>query len=188
MATPDELVGPLQRAVSCVTSSVLRTRLAGSHDAPRVVTFGLRDAPTTLGQDRAIALEVRHFYRLLPPEGRRRARSQALTVGYIYEFLDPDGARLIGYHWHPIEGGSIDHPHLHIGRQLAHSGLPAAVRTRTALLVRSHLPTGPVLLPRLLMLAIREFGIEPRRDDWREVLTESEAAIQTSLSSRLTDG
>jgi len=108
---------------------------------------------------------VRHYYRLPRLERPRRGRHQAVTVGYIHDLLGSDGARVVGYHWHPIEGGSIDSPHLHVGRQFAHPALPTVVRARTDRLVRSHLPTEPVVLPTVLRYAIVELGVAPLRDD-----------------------
>jgi hypothetical protein len=37
-------------------------------------------------------------------------------------------------------------------------------------LQKAHIPTGRVELEDVLLLAIREFGVRPRRDDWEEIL------------------
>jgi len=42
----------------------------------------------------------------------------------------------------------------------------------------AHLPTGRIGLDDLLRLAIRDLGVEPRRDDWREVLGEAHADLE----------
>lgn len=118
---------------------------------------------------------MRHYYRLRGFRTERAAeRWRVTTVGYIYELHDRTLATVVGYHWHPIPGGEIDYPHIHIGRQFAHRSLPADVRSYADRLVRSHLPTGPIVLPTVLRLAITDFGVEPLRADWAEVLDETE--------------
>jgi hypothetical protein len=129
---------------------------------------------------------MRHFYRLAGPSAGRAAEGwHTATAGYIYELLGGgDGAIFVAYHWHPIEGVEVDHPHLHIGRQFAHRQLPPEVRSWADRLVRSHLPTEPVVLPTVLRYAIVELGIEPLRGDWREVLDEAERSARASLPLR----
>jgi len=46
-------------------------------------------------------------------------------------------------------------------------------------LTRAHLPTGGVTLAAFLRMAIRDFGVEPRRDDWQNVLEHNEAEPAT---------
>ncbi len=181
--TDDDLTGSLQRAVSCVTPAVLRSRATGPGDERYVVSFSPSAEPIVLGQDRRQILIVRHFYRLSSLAGRRRGSSHAVTVGYVVDLLDDGGALVVGYHWHPIDDGAVVYSHLHIGRQFAHTGLPRDIRVMADRLVRSHLPTGPILLPTVLRLAIAEFGIEPLRRDWAAVLDESETALRASLTA-----
>lgn len=55
----------------------------------------------------------------------------------------------------------MDFPHLHLG---AGSGV-----SREGL-QKAHIPTGRVELEDVLLMAIRELGVRPRRDDWQEIL------------------
>ncbi len=135
-----------------------------------------------LGVDRRFALRVRHYCQLTDLKRPRRRPSQAVTDGYVADLLDAGGALVVGYHWHPIEGGTIRYPHLHVGRQFAHPGLSPDIRVMADRLVRSHLPTGAILLPTVLRLAIAEFGVEPLRRDWASILDETEATLRASLT------
>jgi hypothetical protein len=54
--------------------------------------------------------------------------------------------------------------------------LGAAAELGFADLGRAHLPTGRIGLEHVLRLAIRDLGVEARRDDWREVLDEAQEA------------
>lgn len=131
-----------------------------------------------------MGLSIRHFYRFLDPGASPPKEGSAIaTVGYVYELLDHAGLRIVGYHWHPIPGGEIGYPHLHVGRQLAHPCLPEAIRAAADRLVRSHLPTGLVVLPTVVRLAIVEFGVEPLHENRREVLDETEREARRALSA-----
>ena len=79
--------------------------------------------------------------------------------GYRYEFRLADGPLLLAYHWHPVGVSPVTTPHLHLGGALQGINLAEA-----------HLPTGPVVLPDVLRFAIVDLGVDPLRDDWREVL------------------
>lgn len=169
----ERLLGPLQRAVSCVSYAVLTGR-RHPVDGPNVLTFPRAVDPVPLGGDPMLSLSVRASYRL----AAERARPTVAIAGYAYELVDADGDRVVAYHWHPILGSPIDQPHLHLGRRFAHPGLPPALRAIAARLVRSHPPTGPVLLPTMLRWVIAELGVVPLRGDWAAVLDETEAALQ----------
>ena len=178
----EQLFDPLQRALSCVTASVLTGRRYHESLPPHLLYFDESSDPSPLGRSAEWALSVRHFYRLTrrrsgPPEGRW----QITSVGYIYALYDQNLARIVAYHWPPIGGGNIAFPHLHVGRQFAHPSLPPDVRASSARLVRSHLPTGPIMLPRLLRLAVAEFDVQPLRDDWSVVLDQAEGDLRRSF-------
>lgn len=89
----------------------------------------------------------------------RSDRWIARTVGYAYEIQHADGRMLLAYHWHPVGLSPVTTPHFHLGGTLGGIDLSKA-----------HLPSGVVLLHDLLRFAIADLGVEPRRDDWREVL------------------
>jgi hypothetical protein len=89
-------------------------------------------------------------------------------VSYYYALEDPEGREIL-YHWHPQGLSTVTFPHVHIraGGQLADTSIDEA-----------HFPTGRVALEDVLRLAIREFGVSPRRVDWEEVLDSSQSAYE----------
>jgi len=64
----------------------------------------------------------------------------------------------------------VTFPHLH---------LEAGAGVQRAELTQAHLPTGSVTLAAFLRMAIRDFGVEPRRDDWQNVLEHNETEPAT---------
>lgn len=175
------MFGPLQRALSCVAPSVLTGRRYYASPIPHVLFFGAPSGFSPLGRVPRFSLAMRHFYRLSDRRSEQTAaRWRIATVGYIHEIADRHLERVVAYHWHPPGSGLVT-PHLHVGRQFAHPSLPEDVRGYADRLVRSHLPTGPIVLPTVLRLVIAEFGVEPLRDDWQGVLDEAEREVRGTL-------
>ncbi len=81
-------------------------------------------------------------------------------MSYAYFLLRDDGREILAYHWHPEGRSHVTTPHLHLGAG-AEAGWPGLQKT--------HLPTGSVVLPDLVELAIG-CGVAPRRRDWRGVV------------------
>ena len=77
-----------------------------------------------------------------------------------------DERLILSYHWHPNGRSRVKTPHLHVGG-----------RTTPVDLSKAHLPTGFVTLPAVIRMTITEFGVEPLRADWRDVLAEAERAL-----------
>lgn len=76
------------------------------------------------------------------------------TKSYAYAIEDEDG-EIVSFHYHPDSG--IDFCHMHF-RRAPRFG-------------RAHFPSGRVAVEEVVGLAIRELGVEPRRSDYRRVLT-----------------
>jgi len=74
--------------------------------------------------------------------------------------LRDGGQEILAYHWHPEGRSHVGTPHLHLGAG-AEIGWPG--------LQKVHLPTGLVILPDQIELAIGS-GVHARRSDWRRVL------------------
>jgi hypothetical protein len=74
----------MQKAVSCVTRSVLKLSKNGYQvsDKPAILTFP--DDPVALRGEQNLALSVRHDYRIVRGEGVY-GRWKIKTVGYYYE-------------------------------------------------------------------------------------------------------
>lgn len=89
------------------------------------------------------------------------------TRGYIYGVRESrTGDDVVGYHWHPRGSSHARVPHLHVGS--------AAITPDGVLTPKSHLPTARVTLESVIRLCIEEFGVEPLRPDWDQVLRDSE--------------
>ena len=89
------------------------------------------------------------------------------VAGYHYELQHRDGRELVAYHWHPQGAGPVTWPHVHLGPAIGDLWRPAT---------RAHFPTGQVTIEDIVRLAIREFGVTPRRDDWEAVLQRTRIA------------
>lgn len=152
----------LQRAISCVTPSVLTVRSSAGEYGPgseHALTLGSGE-PARMAGIAGISLWLRHFARVSGHEGLQ-GPWRADTVGYYYAILDKEEQEVISYHWHPGRRSPIDFPHLHLG---AGSGVSRDE------LQKAHVPTGRVELEDVLLMAIREFGVTPRREDWARIL------------------
>lgn len=149
----------LQRVVSCITDSVIVVR--GSEYGPgseHFLSLGSGGPIKQSGVD--IALWIRHFARVVEHDASRTPW-RAETIGYLYSLLEDKGQEIISYQWHPNQQSPITTPHLHLG---------AGANIGRAELQKAHIPTGLIDLEDVLLLAIREFGATPRRDDWALIL------------------
>ena len=138
--------------------------------APGRFTFPSGD-PVPLAGSTRWRLAVAQGYELVG-ESSRGARWRARTTGYIYDLIEPNGHYLLSWHWHPESRSPIKWPHLHV-----HG------RVRTTDLSKAHLPSNPVLFPVVLRCLIDDFGVAPRRGDWRTVLEGAIAALEAAEHS-----
>ena len=160
-------LGPLQRAISCVTRSVLNVR-GGYNPSPDPHPLALGDgSPVRISTDPPIFLTVLQNYRLVEFEGPRGPWKVSI-VSYYYSLEDGEGHEVL-YHWHPQGQSNVTFPHIHLrtGGQLGHTDIGEV-----------HFPTGRVALEDVLRLAIQEVGVSPDRDDWAEVLDSTQAAYE----------
>jgi hypothetical protein len=151
-----------QPLLSCVTDGVLRrvTGRADQAEAGDIVLAG--GMPARIGRRGSFSIIVRQEYHLIERTDDARDRRWLLQVDtYSYRLLDATRQEIVAWHWHPKEPNVVKHPHLHLG-PAARIGLDA--------LHRAHLPTGVVTIADIVRCAITEFGVEPRRDDWRAIL------------------
>lgn len=118
-----------------------------------------------------------HLYEIVETEQVRNRRTWDVeTRMYEHSLLDRDGHELLTYHWQPgPRFAGPDHPHLHVSAAL--SARIDAVSTEEIDLDDRHIATGPVTLPSIVRMLIEEFGVAPRRGDWREALDRHEPSI-----------
>ena len=152
---------PLQRALSCVTRSVL----VGGARRPGV---GLHMLDLAAGGQVPLAGKHRLLLRLrydLDVVQQPAGTWSAIVAGYRCELSDADERELLAYHWHPQGVSPIIWPHLHVSASVAPIDL-----------TRAHLPTGPVAL----RCAAADLGVRPLRQDWAAVLANAERALADS--------
>lgn len=124
--------------------------------------------PVKLAGPRSLGLLSRFEYRVVRAEGKR-GPWKVQTTGYSHTLEDEAGQEIITYQWHPGGSSAINFPHLHIER-----GIGASLGE----VHKYHIPTGRVSFEDVLKLAIREFKVEPQRDDWPEILHATQAAFE----------
>lgn len=160
----DRFLAPLQRALSCVTNAVLQCKLPAKPSLHSAATLfpQIRLKAATETFYLTVAL---HF--LVIDEASARGRYRVKTTAYYYSLLDAGEKEIIAYHWHPHS--DVAFPHLHIC---------SGARVGRVDLRNAHIPTGRVALEDFLRMAITEFGVTPRRDDWLDVLAQAQAAYE----------
>ena len=157
------LSDPFGTVLRCVTPAYVDVRSPAKQPTGSLaLNLGV---PVRLHAQLPIFLSARMFYRL---EQHERLW-QAGTSAYWYSLHD-ERHEIFAYHWHPEQTPNVTFPHLH---------LEAGAGVQRAELTRAHLPTGGVTLAAFLRMAIRDFGVEPRRNDWQNVLEYNEAEPAT---------
>ena len=107
-------------------------------------------------------------YRVEKAEGKR-GPWKVTTEAYYHALEDGNGKEIIAYHWHPNQGSAFSFPHLHI-----ESGIGANLGE----IHKYHIPTGRVAFEDVLRLAVMEFGVEPCRPDWPDIIGETQARFE----------
>jgi hypothetical protein len=154
-------IEPLNRAVSCVTKSVLVT--TGSDPANQRHAVVLNNGnPVALRSNPALLLTLLMHYKVTEAQGQL-GPWKVSTVAYLYSVQDKQGHEFFSYHWHPTSTPQYDFPHLH-----AHSGILAKI----------HLPTRRISLEEILRLVITQLNVKPLKREWEKVLRDTQQAHQ----------
>lgn len=159
---------PLHKAVDCVTNAVLDVG-GGYHssDKPHMLTFG-DGGSVKLSGNPYLRLSIMQWYYVVEAAGAR-GPWRVSTASYYYTLHDSDDAEMISYHWHPESRGGVAYPHLHLGK---------AAKVGRNDLIDAHIPTGRIAIEDVLRLALTAFGVKPRRDDWQEILDQTQASYE----------
>lgn len=167
----DNFRAPLQRALSCVNEEAHLWALGTNGYAPGQdhALVPDRGDPVRLAGRRQLRLVSLFAYRVEKAEGER-GPWKVVTVAYSHALETRTGQEIIAYHWHPEQGSAYNFPHLHIG-----TGVGASLGE----VHKYHFPTGRIALEDVLRLAVKEFGVEPQRADWEEILGETQAVYET---------
>lgn len=150
----------LGAAISCLTTAVL---IPVDTPAGRIRGLALAGNPVrlrTIHEPPILQFQLSLGYTVLQHELNRLW--DAHLASYRYELSDRDGREIFAFHWHPIGRSSEGTPHLHA--DIRHPQLNTS---------KLHFPTGIVPLPALIRCLITEFGVEPLRPDWDDILRES---------------
>lgn len=164
------LVDTFQRVLGCVTDPFVD--VAGGYyasDSPHSVALNRGHAAPLSGRV-PLGLRVTQQYRVVEAMGIRRPwRTQ--TAAYSYAIDDAEGNELLAYHWHPQARSAVTTPHLHVrvGAEIAGVSIH-----------KVHLPTGRISIEQVVLLAIEDLGVQPRKDDWEGVLTQSQRDFEVS--------
>lgn len=124
--------------------------------------------PVRLRGELELDLVSRISYQISHAEGER-GPWKVETLAYSHGLETTEAKEIIVYQWHPGRGSRIEYPHLHLG---------AVMSSNLGGLEKAHIPTGRVALEDLLRFAITELGVEPQRDDWQEVLSETQGKFE----------
>lgn len=140
------------------------------------------------GGSRGLLFDVSHVFAIEEESQPVPLRRQWRVSTRLYQrrLLDQVERELLVYHWQPGDDFlGPDHPHLQVAAALApHLNAPGAAPTHLPLAGR-HLATGRVSLEAFIRMLIEAFGVEPRRSDWGETLTRTEAVFRADATSRI---
>lgn len=183
----DTFLDRFRLTVQCVAQSGAH---GGGHEVGQ--TYSITLTPQGHGAGDPVPLRIRSGRRDLflavafrysiayIPEDRERGSYSVRTSYYSYRILDGDEQEILVYHWHPEGVSGVRSPHLHVSCvptiALAQRGRRAR-DLRTIPFGKMHLPTGFVSLADVVELLITEFDVEPRRDDWTDLIEAYRAAV-----------
>jgi len=158
-------IEPLALAVSCAGQAKLTTSRGGRGDLGVLHSLTLNKAQgMKIGG--GLHLDSRILYTIIRDDRSTAQPFRISTRTYLHSIAAPAG-ELIAAHWHPEGSSPFRDPHWHVGSAaLAFSGVFSP---------RAHIPAPRTSLEGVIRLAIEQFEIAPRREDWKRVLDECES-------------
>jgi hypothetical protein len=163
----------LNEALSCVTAGRLTIprgpRLVSDLEYSIVLNHG---RPVDLSGEHRLRFRALQNFTIMETEASERGRYRVRTTEYVYQIATRDEEELLAYHWTPEKPvGFRLYPHLHIGLVSIAKDAPIPEFHKL------HLPTSRVSLESIVRLLIDDFGVQPRRSNWRDILDSTEAAF-----------
>lgn len=122
--------------------------------------------PTSISRD--LLLQVFFVVDVGVGGGRGDRDFSSSITGYSFTVLHQPNIEVVAYHWHPDSDEGSTETHVHFGP--ASARLDSAVRPGD--LHKVHFPTGFVSIEKFIWLLIDEFKVQPRRSDWRDILSQ----------------
>ncbi len=160
-------IEPLQRTISCLTSSIVLHTGSAVSDTPHFIR--LSDDPALIGHDRRFAFQLRLRYYIVRTEVEREPwRVQTSEYAYTLSWGREPRENILAYHWHPAGRSPITFPHLHL-----YAGAHIDIQS----LQNAHIPTGWILSETVIRFLIEELGVVPLRPDWRQILDEVDSRL-----------
>lgn len=159
----DNFLGPIQRAISCVSKDVVRHGGDYELNTPCAVQVGKEGTIKLKGGKLYLTVQLNYEIINVPDEP---GEYKINTMAYSYAIRDRHEKELLRYDWHPhIE--QIRYPHIHI---------------EDSTLRKHHLPTSRIALEQVLRLLIVQFNVRHKRQDWSAMLTRGLRAMEDHCS------
>lgn len=183
-ATPeeavDEFVGRIRSTLSCfvATTAFGSGNAVGPEHSVTVYIVG-QSLPnisrlSTHDGEGELLFQFAHLYRIdRLTNVTRHAAFRVSTSFYQYRILDRREGEIVIYDWAPAGISPVRTPHMHIpaaGSVVLPQRAGSRIETQKTYLDDVHFPTGSIFLEDIAELLIREFQVDPRRDDWEDVL------------------
>lgn len=169
----DQYAQLLQAALHCVTPAKLRR---GISDHTGIEMLTLFEAPTVELRRRdsdtgerfePVSLLVHHHYRVITEDSDPR-QYRVVTAGYSYAIRNQQQREILTFHWHPGRRSHEQEPRLHVGSAILDSSASDIGKGFSSF----HIPTGYILLARVVQLLLTEFQVIPNRQDWESTLVQ----------------
>jgi hypothetical protein len=131
---------------------------------------------TTHGGVGELRFRFAHLYTVVQaPDDAQRGPSPYVvsTSFYQYTILDYEENEVVVYDWAPEGTSPVQTPHVHVpiaGSTVLRQRHRSPLETQKTYLGNLHFPTGRIVLEDIIELLIREFRVDPRRDDWEAIL------------------
>ena len=158
----------LQGPLSCISPGVLipTPRYRGNRDE-LALTHNPDLLPLKQRAGGHIYFSAGQYFQFIPDD-RFEGEWKVRTDGYAYRvtLTDDPSSELISWHWHP---DSRPGTHLHV----------IAAHAQYGAIDKMHIPTGRVALEEVVLFLIEDLDVEPRREDWRDVLASSYERFRT---------
>lgn len=176
--TPAEAVeayrARLQQTLSCITDAVLLFSEGGWREVDELHAWALSDDPVQLSNK--LRLSVAQQYQIIRNPRPEFGKWKVSTRAYSYLILDEVEREILAYQWQPEGPSPYRDPHLHIGPG-AVQGYGELCKLRP-IFDRAHLPTERIALEDVVLFLIDDFGVDPKRDDYRKAIGENRDAFR----------